>query len=60
MPRLDKRTGQWVKTEKEIARDAEKVNLLAKVAQQAEQIDILNAQTDMLNVMIGDIMMGGM
>lgn len=60
MPRLDKKTGQWIKTEKELAREAERVNLEAKVAEQAIKIAEQDDQIDMLNIMIGDIMMGGM
>jgi hypothetical protein len=60
MPVFNKVTGQWEKTEKENARDSEKVSLMAKIAAQEEQITVLMGQTDMLNVMIGDIMMGGM
>jgi hypothetical protein len=53
MPVFNKTTSQWEKTPKEIEREHGKVNVEAKIAEQAEQIDALT-------LMIGDIMMGGM
>jgi hypothetical protein len=53
MSRLNKQTGQWEKTPKEIEREKEKAAAEAKIATQSEQIDALT-------LMIGDIMMGGM
>lgn len=53
MPVLNKATGLWEKTPKELEREQTKVNLEDRVAEQEQQIATLTAT-------LGDFMLGGL